>query len=161
MKLKLIGLFCLFFIISSRSAPVVVGPENDDDDPSRLPHTTHPTHYEIHLWTPMDYVTSGDTSFRGLVKISIEVDEDNVNEIVMHSKEILVDETGIKLTRGVDEITVTFEHGDNDLITFTTIEVLNKGDKLTLEIPYTAELQRNMVGFYQSSYRAKDTNEIR
>lgn len=157
MKLKLIGIFCLFLISLGKSAPVI---EQDDGD-ERLPHTTHPTHYEITLWTPLDYVTSGDRSFDGLVKISILVDE-NTSEIKLHSKDMTVKDTEIKLTRGIAEIDIlSVSDQAHDIIVLKTSIELKKDDQLTLEIPYSTKLQQNMAGFYQSSYKEEGTNEIR
>jgi hypothetical protein len=155
MKWKLIGLSCAVIISIVIAAPTP--PENDesDDDPSRLPKTSFPHHYDITLWMEKDFVMSGARKFDGLVKIDLEISE-NTNEIVLHSRGIKVEESASKLVRDEDDVEVEIEEwkmGEYDLLTIKTKDLLTVGEKFRLEIQYSTNLQLGTAGFYRSSYR--------
>lgn len=155
----LIGLSCAL------SAPSGLSEfENDEaeDDPTRLPHDSHPLSYDITLWTAMNLVTSGARDFSGLTKIVLKIDE-NTNEIVLHNRNLKVEESDVKLTLNSDNIPVTFRFDQQyDFMIITSTEELVKDSEYELEIKYTSELDLGMAGFYRSSYRIENgTYEMR
>jgi hypothetical protein len=154
MRWRTFGL--IFSVIISLITAAPISPESDesDDDPSRLPKTSFPIHYDITLWTAKDFVMSGELNFDGNVKIQLEISKDT-NEIVLHNKNIDIKGKEAKMWRDDVEFEIeTIETtGLYDFMTIRTKNQMKVGEKFTLELPYSADLQLGMSGFYRSSYR--------
>lgn len=159
--MKLHGVSCFLLVVFFALIEGAPTPDADDADPSRLPRSSHPVSYDITLLTNMDFVTTGERAFGGEVKIVIKIDE-NTNEIVLHNRNLRVEENDVTLMLDARSIPLTISYSsDYNFMIIHTEEELTKDSELTLEIKYTGELDREMAGFYRSSYRIEGDNQIK
>uniref|UniRef100_A0A182QRY1 Aminopeptidase N n=1 Tax=Anopheles farauti TaxID=69004 RepID=A0A182QRY1_9DIPT len=124
------------------------------DERYRLPKTSVPLHYDLHLRTE---IHRNERTFQGSVGIQLQVLE-VTDRLVLHNRNLVI--TSAKLSALPDGVTgapqligdvtyatdATFEH-----ITFTSPSVLQPGFYL-LEVVYEGRLATNDDGFYVSSY---------
>ncbi|XP_053674119.1 aminopeptidase N-like [Anopheles nili] len=149
---------------SENVASDVIGvvPAQDVDERYRLPQTSIPLHYDIHLRTE---IHRNERTFDGSVRIQLQVLE-ATDRLVLHNRGLLISSAQISsLPNGVAGTPVligdaqystdtTYEH-----ITFTSPSVLQPGWYL-LEVVFQGRLATNDDGFYVSSYVA-DNGERR
>lgn len=143
------GIFAVLVLISTiRAAPLPLADE--DDDPSRLPKSSKPLKYDIALTTN---VHTGDRNFQGVVTIDIEIVEET-NVITLHNNGLTPITTRL-FDNNVDEIALSTSADPTRSFFFitTTQRTLQVGEKFTIEITYSGNLQTSMSGFYLSSYR--------
>lgn len=158
--MKLHGVSCFLLVVLISLIEGAPTPDADEVDPSRLPRSSHPISYDITLLTDMDFVTTGERAFGGEVKIVIKIDE-NTNEIVLHNRNLRVKESDVTLMLESQSIPLTISYSDYNFMVIHTEDPLTKDSELTLEIKYTGELDREMAGFYRSSYRIEGGNQIK
>lgn len=121
----------------------------------RLPNSTVPLKYNIEITTHVhDPNSDQQFEFEGKVIISLRVEEENVQNITLHYREITV--THVKLSESGSLILID---DDSSFSTDTTYEFLViqppsalKVGIYTLEIQYHGELRSDNGGFYRSSY---------
>lgn len=136
----------LVLIATVRPAPIEV---TDDEDPSRLPKTSRPISYDISLTTN---VHTGDRAFNGVVIIDIEITEET-DTITLHNNGLTAISTRL-YDNGVDDIPhTTSTNAAYSFFSITTERTLQVGERFTIEIAYSGQLQTSMNGFYLSSYR--------
>lgn len=118
----------------------------------RLPKTSIPTRYDLKL----AFSVIGSSAIAGNVKIVIDIIE-NTDTITLHNRGLHV--SSVKLaTNLLEEIDQTFSfEPEKDFMHVVASRVLLAGEKVTLEIIYTGQLQTNMLGIYRSSYKANAT----
>ncbi|XP_045518566.1 membrane alanyl aminopeptidase-like [Pieris brassicae] len=128
----------------------------------RLPTTTRPTHYEV-LWI----VDIDQLTYSGTVEITLVATQANVQEIVLHSKDL-------------DISSVTLLQGETVLVqNLTSIEFVKELELLkvrtgaaleynatnpviyTLKLSFEAELRKDMAGIYRSWYRNSYNESVR
>ncbi|CAF4959395.1 unnamed protein product [Pieris macdunnoughi] len=120
----------------------------------RLPTTTRPIHYDV-LWI----VEIDQLTYSGTVEITLVATQANVQEIVLHSKDL--DITSLRLLRG-DTVLV---QGLGNMVADVELEFLKvrTGAALeynatnpvqyTLQFGFIAELRKDMAGIYRSWFR--------
>nr|AWI48529.1 alanine aminopeptidase N1 [Anopheles stephensi] len=187
-----VGLLCCLFAADSRFAraerppfksssglyedePLLAASEQDSDgsfvgivpaqpvnEAYRLPKTSVPIHYDLHLTTE---IHRNERQFSGSVAIQLQVLE-TTDQLVLHTRGLVISSARISsLPNGVTGAPVligdatystntTIEH-----ITFTSPNILQPGF-FWLEVSFVGQLATNDDGFYVSSYVA-DSGERR
>ncbi|XP_053666230.1 aminopeptidase N-like [Anopheles marshallii] len=145
-------------LAASEAAGDIIGvvPAQPVDERYRLPKTSVPIHYELHLRTE---IHSNVRTFDGSVSIQLQVLE-ATNLLVLHNRGLAIASAQVSsLPNGVAgaptligaaeySTDTTFEH-----ITFTSPAILQPGFYL-LEVTFEGRLATNDDGFYVSSYVA-------
>lgn len=153
MKCLNIGILCLVILSTVSAAPLAPAAEEDEVD-GRLPTTTTPSHYEIQLLTD---IHNGRRRFEGSVRILVDVAGDvpaDTTVVTLHNRNLVITEGETKVLDSTDgNIFESISTGSNDFLYLHLTRPLVAGEKLTIEITYTGNLQTNMAGFYMSSYR--------
>ncbi|XP_062561763.1 aminopeptidase N-like [Armigeres subalbatus] len=132
-------------------------PRNEEDGGYRLPNSTVPSHYSLHLKTS---VHRGDINFQGVVDIHFEVVE-STDKIVVNSRGLTV--VSAVLYRVDDDELVEIEqpvaayNEITDQLTFQSSSTLELGDYV-LTVDYTGELQSSGSGFFRRFYRDENNN---
>ncbi|XP_026836420.1 aminopeptidase Ey [Drosophila erecta] len=130
----------------------------------RLPTALRPQKYDLHILTILDYPE--DLRFSGTSRIAIEVLQ-NTNNITLHSKNLHINESRIALkqisSEGNTDICVssTEVNSLHDFYILNTCKELLTGHVYELTLPFSAELNRQLEGYYRSSYVDPVTNETR
>uniref|UniRef100_A0A182K7R1 Aminopeptidase N n=1 Tax=Anopheles christyi TaxID=43041 RepID=A0A182K7R1_9DIPT len=147
---------------SVASDVVGVVPAQPVDERYRLPKTSVPIHYDLHLRTD---IHRNERTFSGSVGIQLQVVE-TTDKLVLHNRGLVISSAKVSsLPNGVNgapsligdaqyATDTTFEH-----ITFTSPTILQPGTYL-LEVVFEGRLATNDDGFYVSSYVA-DNGERR
>lgn len=136
-----------------------VGPPIVDDKNYRLPQNIKPLHYDVELTTRLD----PDFNFNGNVKINIQVLENNTKSITLHHRSLRPHEQSVKLLEVESQNDVKVSKITYDkVLEFYVIELeteLKKDKKYDLSIAFEGDLDKNMDGFYRSSYKKGDKEE--
>lgn len=141
------GVFLFAILSLSRAAPAPLA----DEDSLRLPQTSFPLSYDIHLTTN---VHSRERAFTGTVKIEIEIRE-TTDFITLHNRQLEIDIASVKLTNSAGtELTVAVSgEADKEFLHIESVsQPLTPGATYTLWISYSGLLQLGTSGFYRSSY---------
>lgn len=143
--MRLVGIILVVFALSVWSAPFA-----EDEESSRLPKTSIPLSYDLTLKTR---VKVNQRSFSGTVKIGIEITE-NTNVITLHNRGLSVQ--SVKLI-AADKTEIPQTHDFEAVKDFMHVRVDSRelliGEKFSLEIAFSGNLQLDNTGFYRSSYR--------
>lgn len=149
-----------FFLTLVSCASIGVAFDNAGDISGfnyRLPNSTHPTAYDLSLFTRIDLL---DFSFRGIVKINIVVDY-TTREIILHARKLSI--SSVQLVRFSSDVPFpvallpTVYDSETEFLKVATNDVtLNSGDQLLLEIAYNGTLRTDQTGLYRSSYINED-----
>uniref|UniRef100_A0AAG5D0I1 Aminopeptidase N n=1 Tax=Anopheles atroparvus TaxID=41427 RepID=A0AAG5D0I1_ANOAO len=131
-----------------------VAPSQAVDETYRLPKTSVPVHYDLHLRTEIHI---NERTFDGSVGITLQVLE-ATNQLVLHNRALSISTAKISsLPNGVDgaptligDVTNSYDTRVEHL-TFTSPVVLQPGYYL-LEVTFQGRLTTNDDGFYVSSY---------
>ncbi|XP_016952748.1 aminopeptidase N [Drosophila biarmipes] len=130
----------------------------------RLPASLRPQMYHLSILTQLE--NPEDLRFNGTAKILIEALETTSN-ITLHSKNLIINETEITLREiegegGLDNcVTSTSVNPTHDFYILKTCQELLAGHSYELKLPFSAELNRQLEGYYRSSYLDPATNEKR
>ncbi|XP_055638196.1 aminopeptidase N-like [Toxorhynchites rutilus septentrionalis] len=124
----------------------------------RLPNSTLPLKYNIELTTHIhDHNSPSQFEFDGKVIISLRVQEQNVRNITLHYRRIIL--SHVKLSESAEIGGSVIINDDSSFVTDETYEFLViqapsvlKLGVYTLEIQYRGELRSDNGGFYRSSY---------
>lgn len=131
----------------------------------RLPNTTSPLRYDIHLTTHVhDHGSKNQFDFEGKVSVALRVLEPNVQNITLHRRQITV--THVKLTERSPTGSAVIVDDDSSFSTDETYEFLTVlapsplkvGGEYVLEVQYHGELRSDNGGFYRSSYTDANGN---
>ncbi len=127
--------------------------EPDDNVNYRLPNNTHPTTYDLSIYTRVD---ESNFDFTGNVKIGIVVDQ-QTREIVLHARQLTI--VNVTLSRFCNDTQVSvellpfeYDYVCEFLKIQTNQTVLNENERLILEINYWGTLRDYGAGFYRSNY---------
>ncbi|XP_040569866.1 aminopeptidase N isoform X2 [Lepeophtheirus salmonis] len=127
----------------------------------RLPTHLKPELYVIRL---LPFLEPGNFTIDGHIKIDFKCIEDGSKNITLHSFDIDVNtESLVVKKKGSDTpIGVESTNYDKEREFFITIlsESLEKGVDYEMEMKFTGILGDNLKGFYRSSYKTEDTNEL-
>ncbi|XP_017083204.1 aminopeptidase N-like [Drosophila eugracilis] len=130
----------------------------------RLPTALRPQKYDLRILTRLE--DEGNLSFNGTVKIKLEALQ-NTKNITLHSKDLEIDEAQITLRQVSGEglkdncVSSTEVNPNHDFYILHTCQELVAGHAYELELPFSAELQDQLVGYYRSSYVDPVSNETR
>ncbi|XP_030371519.1 aminopeptidase N-like [Scaptodrosophila lebanonensis] len=126
----------------------------------RLPTSLRPQKYNLRVLTQLE--DPANLRFEGDVTILIEALEDTKN-ITLHAKNLTIDESLIKLREinGDRQICIasTEVNTVHDFYIMHTCQELLAGSTFELTLPFNSELNRQLEGYYRSSYQ--DANETR
>lgn len=119
----------------------------------RLPTTTRPVHYDVIWVIDMDLMT-----FSGSVEITLVATQANVEEIVLHSKELEI--SSVTLREANITVGTPTNYELNPELQFLTVRPTsplqydaNTTIEYILTINFGAELRRDMSGIYRSWYK--------
>lgn len=129
----------------------------------RLPTSVRPEHYRLEINTHLN--DERGFEFSGLAEITIQVLE-NANNITLHSKNLTIDQYSIQIQNlddteqdiALDSIEINPLH---DYYILKLSKPLVKSDRYLLRMPFMAELNTNLFGYYRSVYTVKATGERR
>lgn len=129
----------------------------------RLPTSLRPEKYHLRVLTHLD--NPNELTFSGSVKILIDALR-NTKNITLHSQNLRIDETqitlkqisGIKKDNCISSTTVNPVH---NYYILNTCQELMAGNVYELSVPFAADLNRQMEGYYRSSYKDPVTNLTR
>ncbi|XP_039490657.1 aminopeptidase N isoform X1 [Drosophila santomea] len=127
----------------------------------RLPTALRPQRYYLRILTLLE--NPDDLRFAGSVQIVIEALE-NTRNITLHSKNLTIDESQITLRHisgsGSKDncVSSTSVNPTHDYYILHTCRELLAGNVYTLCLPFSAELSRQLFGYYRSSYKDPVTN---
>lgn len=129
----------------------------------RLPTALRPQKYNLRVLTHFE--DPDNLRFEGDVKILFKVLE-NANNITLHAKNLTIDESLITLrdTSSANKkncVSGTEVNAVHDFYVMRTCEELVAGDVYELTVPFAAELNRQLEGYYRSSYIDPVTNKSR
>lgn len=122
----------------------------------RLPTTTRPLHYNL-LWG----IDIASFAFAGRVDIQLQPTQANVNEIVIHSHDIMHGQ--ITLRRNDNNQILSHTTSVDEERQFLTISLasgfleFNSSITYTLSITFQARLRNDMYGIYRSWYKNNQT----
>jgi hypothetical protein len=128
----------------------------DDGSVWRLPMTSKPTHYRVHL--DVRNIHTGALAYTGEATINIEILE-KTDHVVFHSKNQVINEiTAVNLASNANvpiakhRLTPSYE---TILIYFTN--ELTAGTKIAITLKYSTNLVTSATGFYRTSYTMSGT----
>ncbi|KRK04208.1 aminopeptidase Ey isoform X4 [Drosophila yakuba] len=130
----------------------------------RLPTALRPQKYYLRILTLLE--NPDDLRFAGSVQIVIEALE-NTRNITLHSKNLTIDESQITLRHisgsGSKDncVSSTSVNPTHDYYILHTCRELLAGNVYKLCLPFSAELNRQLFGYYRSSYKDPVTNTTR
>lgn len=129
----------------------------------RLPTALQPKKYNLRILTHLD--NPEDLKFSGVAQIELEAVQ-NTKNITLHSKSLLIDASKITLTQVNGEkkdncITSTEVNSVQDFYILNACQELEAGNVYQLTLPFEAELNKQLQGYYRSSYQIPETNETK
>lgn len=119
--------------------------------------------YNLRILTHLD--NPEDLKFSGVAQIELEAVQ-NTKNITLHSKSLLIDASKITLTQVNGEkkdncITSTEVNSVQDFYILNACQELEAGNVYQLTLPFEAELNKQLQGYYRSSYQIPETNETK
>ncbi|XP_037030608.1 aminopeptidase N-like [Bradysia coprophila] len=138
---------------------VKVEPRQDEGRRYRLPNDTVPETYDITLTTRID---NADFVFNGSVRIGIYVNE-STQLITLHHRQLTVINVQLWTTASPAQEVVLGAYSYDPVLEFLQIPVtvnLTAGARYTLSIDYIGTLRVDNYGFYRSSYRNDNGDQI-
>ncbi|XP_064551050.1 aminopeptidase Ey-like [Drosophila montana] len=129
----------------------------------RLPTALRPRKYVLRVLTHLE--DPENLRFEGSVKIKFEVME-NTRNITLHAKNLTINQSQITLRdTSIDNrkncIASTEVNTAHDFYVMRMCDELNAGEIYELTMPFSGELNRQLEGYYRSSYTEPDTNKTR
>lgn len=85
------------------------------------------------------------------------------NRITLHSKDLVIDEGNVSVTDLTTAKLLSISSVDydllNDFLIIQTSQQLLPESKYEVHIPFEAELKKDVVGYYRSSYQDSESQE--
>lgn len=154
-----------WFLLFVVALGVALATANSDSSYSyyRLPTALRPQKYHLRILTNLE--NPEDLKFAGTVKIIIEALE-NSNNITLHSKNLTIDESQITLREINGDkkdncVSSTAVNPSHDFYILKTCQELVAGSIYELSLPFAADLNRQLEGYYRSSYKDPVANATR
>ena len=149
----------IFHSLSSQFQEAIVATTSDGKSARmRLSNQIMPQRYKIFL-TP--FILKDNFTFQGFVEIDINIIDQNVTNITLHSQGLNIFENTVKvINTETNEAFEVIGFGYENATQFLTIYFSNNlpVNKIKLAIAYIGNLGENLVGFYRSSYFDEETN---
>lgn len=120
----------------------------EDTTAYRLPETIVPQKYSIDF---VPYIIPGNFTFDGVVKITAQVKKDT-DRIVFHASQFLINDITVKLGSRVIDVTDQTVNAKYDFVDILLGSRLLAGAEINIEVSYRGVLNKEMRGFYRSSY---------
>lgn len=166
-----VPILCLVLLFTLQSVcgtfmsfrPRIESYQLETDISYRLPNNTKPVLYDLAIET---WVDEGRFDFNGSVNIRVKVLEDDTNSITLHSRNLNILEWNLQKMVSEELISVPVENPiideATDFITFALVgnEKLEQDVDYRLFITFSGMLRAEQDGFYRSSYRNSDGNEV-
>jgi hypothetical protein len=128
----------------------------DFEELLRLPKTSRPIHYEVHL--DVRNIDRGSLPYTGHVSIDVEILE-TTDRILLHSKDQVINQMRIVRRGSSEEIRVLdHRHSRVNNLAIYFVEHLVKGTLITITADYSTNLLDEIDGFYRDSYLTFDEN---
>lgn len=152
--------WCLFFVVALGLDLAMAGSTYDY---YRLPTALLPKKYNLRILTHLE--NPEDLKFSGVAQIELEALQ-NTRNITLHSKSLLIDDSKITLTQVNGEkkdncISSTEVNAVHDFYILNACQELEAGNIYQLTLPFEAELNKQLQGYYRSSYQIPETNETK
>ncbi|KAH8382720.1 hypothetical protein KR009_004928 [Drosophila setifemur] len=150
----------LFFVV----APFLgLAKSNSSYDYYRLPTALRPQTYLLSILTHLE--NPEELKFLGTVRITLEALE-NTKNITLHSKNLTIDESQITLRQINGEktdncVSSTEVNPIHDFYILNTCHELEANNVYELTLPFSADLNQDLEGYYGSSYKDPVANETR
>ncbi|KAJ6638815.1 Aminopeptidase N [Pseudolycoriella hygida] len=128
----------------------------------RLPTSLKPEHYKLQVVTHL-----GDNDgfkFSGKVWIKITCEQDSKN-VTLHSKNLEINTKQLELNEITEDgsklvsVESTEFDTEHEFFIIYTTDILKKGRQYELYIPFEAELNQGLLGYYRSSYVDQKTQQ--
>ncbi|XP_039453704.1 aminopeptidase N-like [Culex pipiens pallens] len=139
--------------------------ESDSDSANsasyRLPREVIPKHYDLLVNT---YLGEDGEGFRfdGAVNIIVQ-STGTSNRITLHSKDLVIDEGNVSVTDLTTDLPLPISSIEydllNDFLIIQTSQQLLPESRYKVHIPFEAELKKDVVGYYRSSYQDSESQE--
>lgn len=125
----------------------------------RLPDNVRPVHYDVTLYP--DFYEERHI-FYGNISIELNIVSET-NIILIHALYLNISDTRLKVTKTSRNIQIkrTFEYGPNEFWVVETMQPLSANSNVHLEMSFSGDLSRSIVGFYKSKYFNSLTNKNR
>lgn len=120
-----------------------------------LPTNVTPLHYDIRLEPNFETF-----KFGGLLKLDFKVNDPKIDSIWLNNLDSELHSAALSDGTKAREI----KHNEEEQVTefkFPTGSIAKSGEKVTLEISFTGELNDYMAGFYRAKYEDKLTGETK
>ncbi|XP_052844693.1 aminopeptidase Ey-like [Drosophila gunungcola] len=130
----------------------------------RLPTALRPQKYDLSILTRLE--NPKDLRFSGSVRIVIKALQ-NTKNITLHSRDLAIDESQITLRQLSGErnsdncVNSTEVNPTHDFYILNTCQELLAGHAYELNLIFSAKLNRQLEGYYRSSYLDPEANETR
>lgn len=125
----------------------------------RLPNDTVPETYDITLTTRID---NADFIFTGNVRIGIYVNE-STQRITLHHRQLIITNVELWTNANPAQVVAVGAYTYDPVLEFLQIPVtqtLTAGARYSLSIDYIGTLRTDNYGFYRSSYRNDNGDQI-
>lgn len=130
------------------------------DSSYRLPNALKPLHYDLRILTHLN--APQNLRFEGTVQIDLQVLQ-STRDIVLHATNLTIDETRITLSSRNGSRGHSISRIErNETLEFYTMRLdgeLQIHERYVLDIPFSADLNANDVGYYSSAFRDPKTNQ--
>lgn len=115
----------------------------------RLPRTSEPRHYKLHL--DARNIPTGARDFTGELEIEVVITQPT-DRITIHSKTQIIDD--LHVHRGAADVEILEYHlyPETDTLTIYFFDYVLPNDELSIHIEYSTNLVEGATGFYQTSY---------
>ena len=125
------------------------------DDEIRLPTDLEPLLYHIHLTPDLDTLAVTGTANIMIKTLSA------TNKVVLHSKDMTISSTSLKINNDVSSIKSTYFQEEKDFLVIENDGIFKVGDNIELSLEFNYTLRDDLVGFYLSTYRAANGDTVR
>ncbi|CAB4066589.1 ANPEP [Lepeophtheirus salmonis] len=135
--------------------------------PAKITDVRLPTHLkpELYVIRLLPFLEPGNFTIDGHIKIDFKCIEDGSKNITLHSFDIDVNTESLVVKKKGSDTPIGVESTNYDkerefFITILSESLEKKGVDYEMEMKFTGILGDNLKGFYRSSYKTEDTNEL-
>ena len=121
----------------------------------RLPTDLEPLLYHIHLTPDLDTLAVTGTATIMIKTLSA------TNKVVLHSKDMTISSTSLKINDDVSSIKSTYFVEEHDFLVVESDSKFKAGDNIELSLEFNYTLRDDLVGFYLSTYKAENGDTVR
>uniref|UniRef100_A0A1L8E3A0 Aminopeptidase n=1 Tax=Nyssomyia neivai TaxID=330878 RepID=A0A1L8E3A0_9DIPT len=156
MELKILSFLCLILSCSTRGTSAIPpkNSTNNDESSYRLPRTSRPIHYDLHMKIDVD-----EAKFYGSEKIQINV-LGQTDEIAINYKDMNVDESTVSLLDEDNKSLPLLQFNYNNVTEILRLEFsqVNPGEYF-LNLEFNGTIRNDKKGLYISTYFDEQSNK--